>query len=279
MWYAKCYMTRRRPWINVLLSSLSFLLAIGLMFHLSGRMQFIAYLAAYPAVYLFARGRLNWRHLAYVGVAGVLFILFGREIFWAVRMPGAIGERLSDVTAGPGKALADVLLEFSFPSLSLARVVELYSGGDGMRLFVDFPAALFNLVPKSLIEVQEMPTLTEQVGASLEAPVPADLVSLGFASAGVVGVIAIGAVFGALVAWLDRIFLHEVTALDVALKYGLMGIVALRVMYGDPSHLIAGHFGMVVVVVLYMLAGVPSRVVRLGGRQRSKRELVVDSIT
>lgn len=244
---------------------LTFAMSILLLFHLGGRMQLAGYLVAFPLAWLAVRRLLTWRNVIALGSVSVLFVLFGRELFWLARDPNAIFDRVGDVSGSFGQSLTDILLEFSYPSLSIARTLGFFDSNLGLRHFVDFPGALLNILPDRISPVPPIELFTQVLGGVLEFPIPPDLVSMGLVSGGFLGVAVFGVALGAACAWLDANFSEDVTPLQAIFKFGWLPIVSLRVMYAEPFHLLAGNFGLIVATLLILYFSRRSKIVLIAG--------------
>jgi hypothetical protein len=221
-----------------------------------GRLMVIQFLVAFPLYFILRATRRTSLVMLAIGVAiFVGFAVFGHGIFDLFRGTERISEQIEFAARSPTELGVRFGLEFSYPVQSLS--VSLRDVGADpyfFRWFNDIPLGLAYLMPKRLFSLELPPTVTMQLGELAQAPVPADLLSFGYWSAGPLGLVAIVIFFGwflaRLEAWLP---LHSDPAMLV-LRAAWIAYIGTRVMYGNPHHTFITALPLVVATAIVLLA-------------------------
>jgi hypothetical protein len=147
-------------------------------------------------------------------------------------------------------------LEFAFPFVNLTSDLVHVPGDVDYRWFSDLVLPLFHLVPKRLVPIANYlpPRLYNlntraQVGDVFWA-IPVDLISFGWYSLGLTGVMIVGLGFGRLVRLLE-LSMPSGNLGDEVFRFSWLIIVAALIMYGDPNWLIIEMFHWIVALLIY----------------------------
>jgi hypothetical protein len=214
-----------------------FLASLVVLFHQAGRFPLAAFLITFPVATMVRTNRFRLRTVLGVGAFVFLMLLFGTQVFQAGLDPSVFTQRLGQLVGGSAAVVRLILVEFSFPVVTLANATVALPDEAPFRWFVDFPLALEYVLPQRLLGVQHPPTVSMINTGLLHATgsVPADLLSVGYFSAGLAGVVIVAVLFGALLAMFERTLPATAEPFGAILRVGWMFFVGLRVMYGDPQ--------------------------------------------
>lgn len=250
--------TGARSSVRPVMLSLLFWLAFGLslihLYHAAGRLPLVAFVATFPLSAMVQKARWGWRTIILLGVAGLGIILFGKQLFFPRQAAQALASRWEAVGNDASRAITDVAIEFSFPYVTLANTTLIVPQESPYRLFEDLPLAAQYLVPQRVFGVTHAPMVsmvnTELLTDGVSGTVPVDIVSFGYFSAGVVGVVVVTLLLGLALGLSEMLFQGSTgTVFRVALSLFL----GFRVMYGDPS--LATQTGFYLIMTTGLLVG------------------------
>jgi hypothetical protein len=218
--------------LATLLCGLFFGAALAFLFHMAGRASFAAFLLTLPLISVVQRDRISPRHVI-VGL-GVLvgLVLFGKALF----TPSVL---LTDqaVAGAPAQVLRSFLREFTFPIVTLANAILAVPDLIEWRWFYDFPLSIIYLVPQRLTGLVHEPTVTmlNTMLFRADGGIPVDILSLGYFSAFVPGVILTAGGMGAVLGLGERLFPAGSDPLMAGLRVSWLLLLAFRIMYADPQ--------------------------------------------
>ncbi len=230
--------------------------SLAILFHEAGRAALVAFLITLPLATAVQRDRLRFSHVLLGASVFIVTALFGKSFFY---IGGDSGAFLNGRVAGVeiGGAARSIVWEFSFPIATLGNVIRSVPSQIGFRWFYDVPLAIAYLVPQRLTGLVHEPTLslvnTAMFGA--KGGIPVDLISFGYFSLAVPGVIAVALGMGALLGLGERVFPPSPDPLRAGLRVSWVLVLAFRVMYADPQLFWA--WGLYLVLTSLVLA-VPS---------------------
>ena len=250
----------------------AFLLFFGssliILYSLGGRVQFFFYLLSFLLYASFRHGRIPVLSLSIAAVFFVFLILFGHEIISqnVYVDDDLIGSAWEEVSMDPLAGMRKLLLEFSFPFVSLANVLEMVPGDLGYRWFEDVPLGLAYLLPKPLLGLTLPPTVTMVYDDLIDAPIPIDLLSFGYMSMGIIGTIAVCLFFGMGVCLVDSYFSAQGNQTLLILRAAWLLFLSEQVMYGSPHHALVAGFPLIVGTLLLILCGKYAKFAQTSGR-------------
>lgn len=222
--------------IATLCCALFFGASLVILFHQAGRAAFVAFLVLLPLTVAVQRNRLTWTQVLLGTSIFFVLVVFGRVFFQAARDPGLLLRSASGLE-NIGETLRSVVLEFSFPIVTLANAIRNLPEVTPLRWFVDFPLAVEYLIPQRITGLVHAPTVSMVNTALFQGTggIPVDVLSLGYYSAllpgAVLTVTALGAVIGAGERWLPA----SPDPLRAGLRVAWLMVIALRIMYADPQ--------------------------------------------
>jgi hypothetical protein len=230
--------------------------SLVVLFHQAGRYPFAAFLLTFPVARMVRTDRLRLRSALVTTLLVVAMLLFGRQLFEARFGTGAFASQSATLSTGGGAVARLVLVEFAFPVVTLSNAIVEVPSEVPFRWFYDFPLAIEYLVPQTLTGLTHPPTASMinsiRFGTADYSTVPVDLVSLGYFSAGVLGVVALLIVFGAVLGVFERVLPASADPLGAVLRAAWMFFMAMRVLYGDPQLVWGGGLHLIVLTALLL---------------------------
>lgn len=266
----KDFKGKPRNWLHCGLFLVTFLMSLVLQFHMAGRLRFFSYIMIFPMVGMMIRGRLKARTTIFGLILSVVVILFGEQVSHLLLDPDTLNRKIVLLGSENYSVPASILSEFAFPLATVANTV-CYAVPYQIpyRFFIDFPLAIAYLVPKRLFDINLPATSNSLNGDQFGGPIPIDLISLGYYSAGIIGVVILLLLFGAGLRLADGMFSNQNETVIEVFRVAWMFFLGFRIMYGDPVNSLKVGFYLVVGTVLLLL------VRRLG----TQRETTVQSRT
>ncbi len=219
------------------------------LFHQAGRLSMLAFLITFPLAIAAAHGRLRLRVVMTIGVLFALLVLFGKQLFNPEGASTVFETQWQALRDEGSNAVQMIGIEFSFPFLNLAHFVQTVPSSQPFRWFVDVPLGFLYLVPQRLLGVVHPPTITALNSDALgsDGAIPVDLVSFGYVSAWLPGMLLVTGLFGVALGWLDRQARSRRFTATV-LRVALMLFLAFRIMYADPTLVLQAGFYLIVLL-------------------------------
>jgi hypothetical protein len=253
--------SRVRPVMISLLFGLAFGLSLIHLYHAAGRLPLVAFVATFPLTAMVQKAKWAWRTIMLLGVAGLGIILFGKELFFPRQAAELLASRWETVGNDASRVIGDVAIEFSFPYVTLANTTLIVPQESPYRMFVDFPLAAQYLVPQRVFGVTHAPMAsmvnTELLNGGGSGTIPVDILSFGYFSAGVVGVVFVTLFLGFLFGLSEVLFQGST---GTVFRVSLTLFLGFRVMYGDPSLAAQSGFYLIMTTGLLLALGFVRRV-------------------
>jgi len=227
---------------------LMFMSSLLILYSLGGRVQFAFYLLVFVIYVSFRRRRLPKAYALLGGILFVAIVLFGKEVislnvYVSDDLIGAVWEEL---TTDPLSGIRKTLLEFSFPFVTVANVVDLVPNEMSYRWFEDIPLGVAYLLPKPLLGLTLPPTVTMIYDEYMDVPIPIDLLSFGYTSMGALGTILVCLVYGFVLCIADCYFPANGNRTLILLRAAWLLYLSAQVMYGSPHHALVAGFPLLV---------------------------------
>lgn len=243
----------KKSWQSICYRSLfyaSILLSLFILYHNAGRLS----LAAYLLVFLIATKILTGKINPLFVIAGLciclVIIISGDNLFTLFRTDKPV---IFEQQYLPRDHLIGFLLEFSFPFVNLANAYLQLGDGIDIRYFIDLPLSLLYMLPERLIGLHLPDTLSDLNSYSFRSSgtVPVDLLSFGYYSFGISGVIISCFAFGLLSRYLEESFsFYKNEPLLVIFKAAWLIRIAFAVMYGDPQLFLKQNFSLLAATLI-----------------------------
>ncbi|MBX5460600.1 MAG: hypothetical protein IRZ28_05860 [Steroidobacteraceae bacterium] len=228
---------RRSVWMYVVFA---FALAVSMLALVvnAGRLMTVQFLLLFPLYFLL---RSSHRLLVPMCVAGLLIFgtitVFGHGMFDLFRGTERIATQFENASQGPAEIGIRVGLEFAYPVESLALTLrDVGTEPYAYRWFSDVPIGLAYLMPKRLFALELPETVSMQLSDLVRGPVPADLITFGYWSAGPMGIVIAAIGFGWLVARFEAWFPACRDPVMLTMRAAWIAYLCSRVMYGNPHH-------------------------------------------
>lgn len=233
--------------LNIILFLLSFVGAILVAFHSGGRMNFFIYLTTFPLATLLYQNKIKIRTILLVTAFFVFMVVYGRSFL----NPEA-ELKINNPNDG---IINSVIREFSFPFVNVGRSFDLFPDYFNFRGGIpDVLTAIAGLVPQRIVNFDFLQRETvSQFNTSLYGPggeMPVDIVSFGYMSFGIVGVVMVALLFGTLLRWTENLFSYHKNLIGCIFSIALMINLAFRIMYGDPALFVNSVFRYAVAMII-----------------------------
>jgi hypothetical protein len=227
---------------------LTFILSLLILYSLGGRVQFSFYLLTFILYASFRRGKLPLPHVFLASLLFVSIVLFGKEI---TNLNVYVSDDLveaawEEVSTDPLSGIRKILLEFSFPFINLANIMEFVPETMGYRWFVDIPLGIAYLLPKPLLGLTLPPTVIMVYDEYVDVPMPIDLLSFGYLSMGVIGTIVVYMCFGFVLYLADLYLPPHGDRTMILFRAAWLLYLSQQVMYGSPHHALVAGFPLLV---------------------------------
>jgi hypothetical protein len=227
------------------------------LFLLGGRVSLLFYLLT------FVLGELAYRQKRIRLIPALLtlillilpLILFGKSALRAFSDDFNWSEIVGDFFESPETIVRLLVLEFSFPWINVANYIALTPEQISFRWFQDVPLGIMYLLPKQLLDIQLPPPINVIYNEVISAPIPTDIVSFGYVSAGLAGVIVMGVVYGLAIRLAETVFSDKSSRISCLLRAAWLLMLGSQVMYGSPYHFFLGAFSLSLGTSLLFLAG------------------------
>jgi hypothetical protein len=156
-----------------------------------------------------------------------------------------------------GETAGSFVMEMSFPYGNLAGALDAVQRRIPFRWFSDIPIGVARMLPKRLLGIQ-LPATISQVNSNWHGAtageIPIDLLSFGYFSSGITGVVLTCFLFGWMLRVADHAFGCQPGA-AVPLRVAWIEYLAFRVLYSDPTHWIVTGFGLFIATCLVHWVG------------------------
>ncbi|MYL56090.1 oligosaccharide repeat unit polymerase [Virgibacillus halodenitrificans] len=225
-----------------------FVASLLLYFNRATRMGLLLFLISFFIINIIYYKKSLVRYLPVMGGFFVFFILFGKRIFNYF-----IVENISFQTEET--IINKILGEFSFSFYSITNAVENSFFNGIPRLFFDFILGILNLLPSAFLPFNVPQTATQLNTESFlnMSGIPVDIISLGFYSFGVAGIILITFLFGALISILEKILVDKNNLMVVVFYVQFIFFVSLRVTYAGPTNVLKSNVCLFVAFLFFIL--------------------------
>lgn len=243
---------RLRAWSAVLLA-ITFIFSLVVLYHQSGRLHLLAYLLIFPMVSVLSGRRLKPAFVAMTIILFSVLVLLGKEIFHFFIDPHSLSAKIDYVLERPIVAMRDVILEFSFPYVTLANTIKVVPTEIVYRWFIDVPVGIVSVVPDRIWPMHLPETVTTLNVRQFNAPIPVDLLSFGYFSLGLPGVLMTGFAYGVVMRLADRVLLSDVHPVVTIFRAAWMLFFMFNVMYGNPGHAITTSLPLFIATVVLIM--------------------------
>lgn len=214
----------------------------------SGRLTLLIFIITLPIAYMVKKNKIQLKTVLIGGLLFSVITIFGNELL--SKNDQVVFERPQTAFETTTK----VIEEFSFPYNNIANIMTVYPyvyefrGG-----FSDVANAFLEYIPSSLINLGFDKQTASQMNTTLYntyGQIPVDIVTFGYMSFGVAGVMIVAVIFGMLLRFLESLFYYKGDFISCILYVCLMFQTTFAVMYGDPHQIIMGFFRYIIALFL-----------------------------
>jgi hypothetical protein len=233
--------------ISVILFIVTFLLAIVILFHQSGRLQLFAYLIIFPVAIMIGRNRIDGKIILLSIALFIVVTLLGKEIFHYFIQPQSVADKIDLVLDKPSTSINYILFEFTFPYVTLANTIKVVPTDVAYRWFVDIPVSLVYMLPQRLLELKDLPPTVTMINVDqFNAPIPVDLISFSYFSMGLPGVVIVCFIYGLMLKAFDNYLPTNSNPTISIFRAAWIMFFAFNVMYGNPHHALVAGFPLII---------------------------------
>lgn len=230
---------------------ISFLGGSLVVFHSSGRMTLFLFLITIPVAEIIYKNKIKISTLVSTSLLFLFIVLFGGRIM-------NVNESPSAQSLPEENFLTAIIQEFSFPFTNIANNIILFPAQYSFRGGIgDILKGFSDILPNQLLFFDffkgENATSfnTNQFGAA--GTLPIDILSFGYVSFGIAGVMIVGILLGFSARFTEILFSYRGNIIASIFYVNWMFFFAFRIMYGDPGHAYASSFELIVAVLLILL--------------------------
>lgn len=245
--------------VNTLLVS-SFIISLLVLFNGAGRLSFIAFLGAIGFYRILVTDKFDLKKVIFIGLVFAVLALVGKQFFAYFFNPTSLGVRIQlfikDLLLIPNF----IIIEFSFPFISLANAVVEVGESIQYRFFYDYIGAFYQLLPSKLLGINTQDFVNASIVNSdsfgKEAGIPVDTVTFGFMSLGIIGVAFVSALFGYVTAFFEKLLPYVKSPLILVLRANWILLIAFSIMYGNPKQILFRNLYFIIPTFLLFLPAI-----------------------
>lgn len=229
-------------------------------FHSSGRMQVFIFIITIPLAVMVYKNRLKVKTLLISLILFLFLVAFGDDLLNINNQQTIKVDKTAVEIAG------EIIQEFSFPYTNLGNILQVYPHSESFRGGVlDVVSAGMQLIPRRIISFDFL----ERESASdyntslyinkITGEIPVDIVTFGYMSFGVAGVLLLAIFFGFFAKVVESMFWYTNSMIASVFYVSWMILFGFRVMYGDPEHFVYSSFRYFVAMVLIAILVIAPR--------------------
>ena len=235
--------------LSYLLFSASFSSSAIVLFHQAGRLNLFLYIMTFPAAYCLINKKGMKYLIAFGAVLFSFIIVLGKELFNIFIVNNSVFKKSDVVISDNNFFITEIINEFSFPMLNISNAVDVVPKIVPFRYFSDILTAVGSTIPNSWLPTLEMQQSISSVNTSFFATsgaVPVDLITFGYYSMGVPGVLIVMFCFGIILRFFDWCFPVCDDPLWAIFRVAWIFFLPIRIVYGDPSILLKVGFTLMI---------------------------------
>ncbi|MED3649946.1 O-antigen polymerase [Heyndrickxia sporothermodurans] len=217
-----------------------------------GRISLLVFIITLPVALMIRKNRINFLALTGFVALFILLVLFGDQFLkYGQEVNYAIPKSKIEI-------LSSIIEEFAFPYNNLGNLIPLFPDHYDFRYgFVDLSGAIFQFIPSRVISLDFLNGETvSQFNTTLYnnyGQIPIDIVSFGYISFGIAGVIVLACVFGMFMKLIEALFIYKGSLISCVLYVAFLFQFSLAIIYGDPQQVFLSLFKYLFTLVLLFL--------------------------
>jgi oligosaccharide repeat unit polymerase len=230
---------KKYKFVFITIFILLFMTSLYLLFNRAGRLGLVSYLMMFPAGLAVFKNKIHLRTLLFGSLFAIFFILQGKRIFnYFVLSDFELKEK--------SNVFQSVIAEFAFPYINISKAVNIPFVHELPRYFIDLPIGLINLLPNRLLGIESFKTITQYNSEYHNGQIPVDIITLGYFSFGLAGIMIICVVFGYLIRRFEYFFSGNMNIIIVMFYVQWIEFLSFRVMYADFTNVIKGNIDLII---------------------------------
>jgi len=236
---------------NYLLTIFSFVVSLMVLFSMAGRALFIIYFASFPFVFYIKNQKIYYKYTIFLMVIAILVIIYGDYLFRSFSEQGALEARTEIVIQGGFFwIIQNILREFVFPYTNvLVSIDEIKNITDVYLL--ELPRGIINTLPGGAVGFSYLDTLSDinTLRYNTTGEIPVDLISFGYHTLGVVGVLVVISTYCIIFSNIDKIFFEKGNETLMSLHSLIACKFCFIAMYADMHQVISGNFYIIILFI------------------------------
>jgi hypothetical protein len=230
----------------------SLVLSMLVLYILAGRANFAIYFISYVYLFILKRKEVKVRYILAAAFFGLLFVQYGEAAFSLFIYEGTFSRRSQLIFQG-GLAFVvfDTLTEFVFPFTNIMEAISRVESVSDLYV-LELPKAIVNILPAGTFGVPTLNTLSDYntLIYGTEGEMPVDLVSFGYYSLHLFGVVAVVSIYALLFRTIDC----RMSKYHDYLRISIHSILACKLpfiaMYADAHQVIDGNLYLIIFIFL-----------------------------
>ncbi|MYL40672.1 O-antigen polymerase [Virgibacillus salexigens] len=224
-----------------------FVASLLLYFNRASRMGVLVFLISFFILNVMYYRKNILKYIPLIIVVFLFLVYFGKSVF-NYFFVGDVSLQVS------GIKFSQIIGEFSFPFYTLTHAMENSFFNGVPRLFFDFLLGFFNLLPSAILPFSVPMNATQLNTESFlnMSGIPIDLVSLGFYSFGISGVILITFFFGITIGCVEKILSDKNNLLVVIFYIQFIFFFSLIVPYASPTNVYKSDFCLLFAFLIFI---------------------------
>lgn len=237
--------------INMIFFLVSFIASLLVIFHSSGRMTVFIYLVTFPLANMLFQNRIKIRRLLLGSILFLILVIYGNSLL-------DVEAETIEMNRADAGIVNNIVREVGFPFVNIATMYDLFPSIFSFRGgFTDVTDALIGLVPSRIISLDTFNSESVSVFNTkfYSAPggvMPVDIISFGYMSFGLAGVVIVAFLFGFLAKWTENLFSYHKSFVACMFYISLMIVFSFRLMYGDPVMILDATFRYIVAMIFIL---------------------------
>lgn len=240
---------------SLFLLIVSVIVSVLVLLSMAGRAVIVIYFASFPFIFYIKNQRIYVKYTLFLLVVSMLVIVYGDYLFRSFSEQGALAARTEIVIQGGFYWIVqNILREFLFPYTNvLVSIDEIRSISDIYLL--ELPRAIINTLPGGAVGFSYLDTLSDinTLRYNTIGEIPVDLISFGYHTLGVLGVICCISIYSIIFSNLDQAFLGKRSNILISLHSLLACKLCFIAMYADLHQVISGNFYLIVLFFLLLI--------------------------
>jgi len=222
-------------------------LSLLVYFNRASRMGLLSFIIAFFLMNAIYYRKRIFRYIPVISLLFVIFIYYGKRIynFFIVE---DFTLKIDNLT------LNKIMSEFSFPFYTLTNAMENSFFEGYPRLFFDFILGFINLIPSAILPF-DVPMNETQLNTQAFlniSGIPVDIISLGYYSLGINGIIILTFLLGFLITSIEKILITKNNILTLVFYVHFIFFFALLIPYSGPTNLFKSNFALLFAFLIYL---------------------------